>query len=502
MGDGDRTVVWCVATALAQILYYHQWPPVGFGHTSYIWNGDQSCGGTTSGRLLVANFSDPYDWSGSMDGITEICEEVGKSYHVDYGVCYSVGDTMPIYRLLPDNFAYQDSVQDNFRSDHSAEDWFAIIREELDNNRPIDYLIFNHMIACDGWMTTDLQNFYHMNYGWGGGNNAWYAIDNLYCGWAGCDPMLEHMYTRIEPDRSIMFYADAIAGPAPLEIGFTAGSDRSVDSWLWDFGDGDSAETQSPTHIYTEPGIYDVSLTIGHDDTATSRTRSDYIHVLADSVIIDSYIADPGETVEITIDGGNLIPLYKMILPIRYDGELGLTLDSISVSGCRTELCQNMAVLDMDSASSSVVVALTAWESGYSEYPYIPSGSGKILKLYFRVAPDAIGGQHTEVRIEDCLGYSMEYYGSIYGEEYIYGPITVSGLIGAAYLCGDANYDQEINVGDAVFLINYIFNSGPAPDPLCVGDANGDGDGNVGDAVYLIAYVFNGGPPPVEPCCR
>jgi sugar lactone lactonase YvrE len=71
----------------------------------------------------------------------------------------------------------------------------------------------------------------------------------------------------------------------------------------------------------------------------------------------------------------------------------------------------------------------------------------------------------------------------------------------APYFCGDANGDDEVNVGDAVFLINYIFKAGPPPDPVCVGDANGDGDVNVGDAVYLIAYVFKGGPPPVENCC-
>lgn len=68
-------------------------------------------------------------------------------------------------------------------------------------------------------------------------------------------------------------------------------------------------------------------------------------------------------------------------------------------------------------------------------------------------------------------------------------------------VCGDANSDETINVGDAVYLINYIFKGGPAPDPECLGDANGDGSTNVGDAVYLINYVFKGGPAPVEPCC-
>ena len=69
------------------------------------------------------------------------------------------------------------------------------------------------------------------------------------------------------------------------------------------------------------------------------------------------------------------------------------------------------------------------------------------------------------------------------------------------FICGDANSDETLNVGDAVYLINYVFKSGPAPDPLCVGDSNGDEAVNVGDAVHMINYVFKSGPPPVEPCC-
>ena len=61
---------------------------------------------------------------------------------------------------------------------------------------------------------------------------------------------------------------------------------------------------------------------------------------------------------------------------------------------------------------------------------------------------------------------------------------------------GDANSDGGTNVGDAVFLIGFVFKGGAAPDPALAGDANCDGFPNVGDAVYLIAYVFKGGPPP------
>ena len=66
-------------------------------------------------------------------------------------------------------------------------------------------------------------------------------------------------------------------------------------------------------------------------------------------------------------------------------------------------------------------------------------------------------------------------------------------------VCGDANGDGVVNVGDVVFLINYIFRGGSAPDPIEAGYANDDGVCDVGDAVYLLNYIFKGGPDPVCP---
>ncbi|MDD4051022.1 MAG: dockerin type I repeat-containing protein [candidate division Zixibacteria bacterium] len=62
---------------------------------------------------------------------------------------------------------------------------------------------------------------------------------------------------------------------------------------------------------------------------------------------------------------------------------------------------------------------------------------------------------------------------------------------------GDANGDGQINVGDAVFIVNYIFRSGPAPNCPQEANTNGDGKITVGDAVYIISYIFRGGPAPV-----
>lgn len=67
-----------------------------------------------------------------------------------------------------------------------------------------------------------------------------------------------------------------------------------------------------------------------------------------------------------------------------------------------------------------------------------------------------------------------------------------------AFACGDANADQLVNITDAVYLIGYIFNSGPAPQPYEAGDANCDELVNITDAVYLITYIFNSGPPPCD----
>jgi hypothetical protein len=61
---------------------------------------------------------------------------------------------------------------------------------------------------------------------------------------------------------------------------------------------------------------------------------------------------------------------------------------------------------------------------------------------------------------------------------------------------GEITGDGLVNLGDIVFLIAYVFKSGPAPCPLEAGDVNCDGVVNLGDIVYLIAYVFRGGPPP------
>jgi hypothetical protein len=65
-------------------------------------------------------------------------------------------------------------------------------------------------------------------------------------------------------------------------------------------------------------------------------------------------------------------------------------------------------------------------------------------------------------------------------------------------VCGDANSDAQVNVADAVFIINYVFKGGPAPGEPDAANSNCDTGVDVADAVYLINYVFKGG---AAPCC-
>ncbi len=68
--------------------------------------------------------------------------------------------------------------------------------------------------------------------------------------------------------------------------------------------------------------------------------------------------------------------------------------------------------------------------------------------------------------------------------------------IGVRYIAGDANADGAVELGDAVYVLNYLFRNGPEPSPMESGDANCDGTVKFGDVIYLINYLFRDGPPP------
>jgi hypothetical protein len=67
-----------------------------------------------------------------------------------------------------------------------------------------------------------------------------------------------------------------------------------------------------------------------------------------------------------------------------------------------------------------------------------------------------------------------------------------------SFIRGDANRDGDIDAGDVVYLLNYLFAGGPEPVPFEAGDANNDSQVDVTDVIYLMNYLFLGGPPPTQ----
>ncbi len=66
----------------------------------------------------------------------------------------------------------------------------------------------------------------------------------------------------------------------------------------------------------------------------------------------------------------------------------------------------------------------------------------------------------------------------------------------SSFVCGDINNDGLVNILDIIFLIDFKFKGGPAPDNLEAADVNNDGLVNILDIIYLINHKFKGGPAP------
>jgi len=75
------------------------------------------------------------------------------------------------------------------------------------------------------------------------------------------------------------FSGPPTSGCIPLTVSFTDASTGPVTSWSWDFGDGGSSTAENPSHQYTSPGNYTVSLTVTSATCNDTETKTSYIAV-------------------------------------------------------------------------------------------------------------------------------------------------------------------------------------------------------------------------------
>ena len=186
MSDGGRSVVGCVATAMAQIMEYHQWPEKGTGTIP---------GYTTRSQGLVIDEENIentyYDWdhmtpiytSESTDeernAVATLMYHCGISVGMDYG--YESGafsDDVP--EALATYFGYNKNMKLLNRIYYTKTEWDSIIRHELDEKRPVYYSGSSaqggHAFVCDGY---DTNGLFHINWGWSGMSNGYFTLSNL-----------------------------------------------------------------------------------------------------------------------------------------------------------------------------------------------------------------------------------------------------------------------------------------------------------------------------------
>ena len=78
---------------------------------------------------------------------------------------------------------------------------------------------------------------------------------------------------------SARFTANPRQGQAPLTVRFKDISRGNPTSWSWDFGDGSTSIDQNPSHAYTSPGKFNVSLTVQNTAGSDTETEKNLITV-------------------------------------------------------------------------------------------------------------------------------------------------------------------------------------------------------------------------------
>jgi hypothetical protein len=210
--DSQRALTGCVATAMAQVMKFWNYPTTGTGSYSYV---DDTLNGYSNnyGPLSSDFAAHTYQWAqmptildssstpAQDTAVGQLMYDCGVSVGMDYGddnqdgsgansllseELQYVGDSISSQYALPLYFGYDpDTIQGIYRSDYPDSVWISMIEYQLNVGRPVIYegddtVDINgggHAWVCDGY---DVNNNLHMNWGWSGDGNGYFAVSNLY----------------------------------------------------------------------------------------------------------------------------------------------------------------------------------------------------------------------------------------------------------------------------------------------------------------------------------
>ena len=208
----------CVATAMAQVLYY--WGVLqGYTHGSTSLPSYT----TSSMRYSVAALPalDAFDWSNleatytsatstaSQSAVAQLMRYCAQSVGMDFSSSGSGASSTDIVPALRDCFSYDSAVHYVSRSSFTAAAWDSVMYAEVSAGRPVlmsgidgDELV-GHAFVCDGYQAS--TGLYHFNWGWTGSYNGYFALEALQPGGTGTGGTASNL-----GDYSV--YRDAVVG--------------------------------------------------------------------------------------------------------------------------------------------------------------------------------------------------------------------------------------------------------------------------------------------------
>lgn len=182
--SGVRTYTGCVATSMAQVMKYHEWPDVGEGSHSYTWNGQTLSINFSTIQFDWANMRDTYRsgsyTSAEAQAVAELMKAVGYSVDMGYGTNASGASTRNQTIALVKFFKYSKAIRYLDRDVVSSTEFEKIIYDNLAEGLPVLYdgssPSGGHSFVCDGYAG---KHYFHFNWGWGGSSDGYFYLARL-----------------------------------------------------------------------------------------------------------------------------------------------------------------------------------------------------------------------------------------------------------------------------------------------------------------------------------
>lgn len=183
--NGEKTVTGCVATAMAQVMKFYNYPEKGTGTHSYDWTvGNQELsfdyGNTTFEWDKMTDTYDSESSAESREAVARLMLACGISVDMHYDVGDSGASTMNMGSALINYFGYDKSLWMPVRNYYGLYDWEDMVYSELSQGRPVLYsgqgTAGGHQFICDGYSG---DGYFHFNWGWGGMSNGYFLLTAL-----------------------------------------------------------------------------------------------------------------------------------------------------------------------------------------------------------------------------------------------------------------------------------------------------------------------------------